>query len=549
MSQALYRKWRPARFDEIIGQEHITRTLKNSVLADRVGHAYLFCGPRGTGKTTTARLLAKAVNCTHEDPSERPCNECRHCQSIASGRFLDLIEIDAASNTGVDDIRDLRDKINFSPSEGRFKVYIIDEVHMLSTAAFNALLKTLEEPPPHAKFVLATTEEHKVPMTIKSRCQQFNFRLLSTQEILTRLNSLIDREGLQAEAEALALVAQHGAGSLRDAESLLDQLVGGPQDIISLERTQMILGTASSQNISDLVAAIGRADGPEGLRIIHEALATGADTRQFCRQMVSYLRDLLLVQTAGTAVSLNLPEDQILVLQKQAQTMSRLTLIEATRHFNEAAVSSANSWQPQLPLEMAFIESLPAEPQPAPAPMAVQPTPVTQPTPVQATPAAVAVEQVAVPEESRNTAVASPSPSPTPPAATPSPAPSSSGPTLEDIKGKIWRTFTARAGQENRNIKAWLSMAQPLAIEDGHTLVIGFDLPFLRDKLESERHTAEKALQDAMGHPMQIKCVLKGEYQVSAAASYSQSAMSKKNFRDELETFAKDYGGVVSESD
>ncbi len=545
MSQALYRKWRPARFDEIIGQEHITSTLKNSVLADRVGHAYLFCGPRGTGKTTTARLLAKAVNCTHEDPSERPCDECRPCQAIASGRFLDLIEIDAASNTGVDDIRDLRDKINFSPSEGRFKVYIIDEVHMLSTAAFNALLKTLEEPPPHAKFVLATTEEHKVPMTIKSRCQQFNFRLLSTQEILTRLNSLIDREGLQAEAEALALVAQHGAGSLRDAESLLDQLVGGPQDVISLERTQMILGTASSQNISDLVAAIGRADGPEGLRIIHEALATGADTRQFCRQMVSYLRDLLLIQTAGTAVSLNLPEDQILVLQKQAQTMSRLTLIEATRHFNDAAVSSANSWQPQLPLEMAFIESLPAEPQPAPAPVAVQPTPVASSAPVQASPPAVAVEQVAVPQESQNTAVAPPSPSP-PPTATPSPP--STGLSLEEIKGKIWRTFTARAGQENRNIKAWLSMAQPLAIEGGHTLVIGFDLPFLRDKLESERHLAEKALQDVAGHRMQIKCVLKDEYQVSTA-SYSQPDTSKKNFRDELETFAKEYGGVVSESD
>ena len=186
MSQALYRKWRPARFDQVIGQEHITRTLQNSVAADRVGHAYLFCGPRGTGKTTSARLLAKAVNCLHDNLAERPCDQCSSCLALNNGRFLDLIEIDAASNTGVDDIRDLRDKINFSPNLARFKVYIIDEVHMLSTAAFNALLKTLEEPPGHAMFILATTEEHKVPLTIKSRCQQFNFRLLTIAEISAR---------------------------------------------------------------------------------------------------------------------------------------------------------------------------------------------------------------------------------------------------------------------------------------------------------------------------------------------------------------------------
>lgn len=188
MSLSLSRKWRPARFADVVGQEHVTQTLQNALIGNRIGHAYLFCGPRGTGKTTTARLLAKAVNCLHEDVAQRPDNTCHICLSISEGRFLDLIEIDAASNTGVDDIRDLREKVNFSPSEGQYKVYIIDEVHMLSTAAFNALLKTLEEPPPHVIFVLATTEEHKVPITIKSRCQQFNFRLLSIPEIIGRYN-------------------------------------------------------------------------------------------------------------------------------------------------------------------------------------------------------------------------------------------------------------------------------------------------------------------------------------------------------------------------
>ncbi|MDX1663450.1 MAG: DNA polymerase III subunit gamma/tau, partial [Candidatus Promineifilaceae bacterium] len=364
MSQALYRKWRPARFDDVVGQEHVTRTLRNAVAAGRVGHAYLFCGPRGTGKTTTARLLAKAVNCLHEDESERPCNSCANCRAIREGRFLDLIEIDAASNTGVDDIRDLRDKINFSPSEGRFKVYIIDEVHMLSTAAFNALLKTLEEPPAHAKFVLATTEEHKVPMTIKSRCQQFNFRLLSLQEIAGRLQWMAGQESLELEPDALNLIARQGAGSIRDAESLLDQLVTAPGDQITLARAQMVLGTASSEAVAALTDALLSGDGPGGLAIIHEALTTGADARQFARQMVDHLRQVLLIQAAGDNVAVNATAEEQEVMQHQARRASREQLIEAVRAFNDAALSSSSSWQPQLPLELAFIEQLPEQPMP-----------------------------------------------------------------------------------------------------------------------------------------------------------------------------------------
>jgi DNA polymerase III subunit gamma/tau len=360
MSQALYRKWRPARFDDVVGQEHITHTLRQAGVAGRIGHAYLFCGPRGTGKTTTARLLAKAVNCLHEDVAERPCNACHACKSIGDGRYLDLIEIDAASNTGVDDIRDLREKINFAPSEGRYKVYIIDETHMLSTAAFNALLKTLEEPPPHAIFVLATTEEHKVPLTIKSRCQQFNFRLLTTPEIVGRLEWLVEREGLTVEPEALATIAQHGAGSLRDAESLLDQLVAAPGDTITLERAQKVLGTASSAAVKSLAAAWLEGDGAAGLQIIHEALATGTNPQQFCRQMVAYLRQLLLLQTAGPELALDVSTEEKTAMLQQAQRARREALIEAVKRFNEAALTSAISWQPQLPLELAFIQLLPA---------------------------------------------------------------------------------------------------------------------------------------------------------------------------------------------
>src|SRR5512145_2036146 len=246
MTQALYRKYRPKEWAEVMGQDHIVTTLKNAIAADRVGHAYLFAGSRGTGKTTLARLLAKAVNCTNPDPTKRPCNECEHCKAVNDNRFMDLIEIDAASNTSVDDVRDLRDKINFSPSQGKYKIYIIDEVHMLSTAAFNALLKTLEEPPPHAIFVLATTEIHKIPATVLSRCQRHEFRRVPVNEIVAQLSKLAAGEDMQVDPEVLALVARQSTGSLRDAISLLDQLSAAGATV-TVDKAHVVLGTAAGQ--------------------------------------------------------------------------------------------------------------------------------------------------------------------------------------------------------------------------------------------------------------------------------------------------------------
>ncbi|MDL1926482.1 DNA polymerase III subunit gamma/tau, partial [Anaerolineae bacterium AMX1] len=243
MSQALYRKYRPQGWAEVVGQQHIVQTLRNAI----------FAGPRGTGKTTLARLLAKAVNCLNDDKTQRPCNECDYCRAVNENRFLDLIEIDAASNTSVDDVRDLRDKINFAPTQGKFKIYIIDEVHMLSTAAFNALLKTLEEPPPHAIFVLATTEIHKIPATVLSRCQRHEFRRVPVDEIVGQLKAIAAAEKIQADGDALTLIARQSAGGMRDAISLLDQL-SSTGERITLDLAQTVLGTATSQTVLDLVA-------------------------------------------------------------------------------------------------------------------------------------------------------------------------------------------------------------------------------------------------------------------------------------------------------
>src|SRR5262245_5018816 len=281
--QALYLKWRPLSFEEVVGQQHVTYTLRNALTQERIAHAYLFTGPRGTGKTTMARVLAKAVNCLAEDAASRPCNQCQHCTAVNESRFLDLIEIDAASHTSVDDVRDLRDRIAFAPNEGRYKVYIVDEVHRFSGAAFDALLKTLEEPPAHAIFVLATTEVHKVPQTILSRCQRFDFRRISVQEIVTRLADMAQAEGLDVEAPVYDLVARQATGSLRDAISLFDQLIAQPGETLTLDLAQAILGTAGIQAVQDLTTLLADGDTAGALMLINGQLDSGADPRQLAR--------------------------------------------------------------------------------------------------------------------------------------------------------------------------------------------------------------------------------------------------------------------------
>jgi DNA polymerase-3 subunit gamma/tau len=488
MAQALYLKWRPHLWDEVVGQPHIVQTLRNAVAAQRVAHAYLFAGPRGTGKTTTARLLAKAVNCLEKDLASRPCDQCAHCQAVNQGRFLDLIEIDAASNTSVDDVRSLREKINFTPNQGRFKVYIIDEVHMLSTAAFNALLKTLEEPPPHAIFVLATTEIHKIPATVLSRCQRHEFRRISVNEMVAQLKAIAASENLQVDDQALTLLARQATGALRDAISLLDQLAstGGP---ITLEFAQSVLGTATSQMVLHIVDAIQSGQSADGLDYIHKTLDAGSDPRQFARQIVDYLRGLLLVRM-GSPEQVDATAEIKAQMARHAQAFDIPALLRLVRLFNQAANDARLSWQPSLPLEMAFIESIEpgsqgeVEPvKPAPKSKAAPPS---RPAPAKAggAPAAEPPVENAAGE-----------------------APDESGLTLK-LVSESWRQVLALIRRSNTTTEALLRSGRLLGVKNGK-VYLGFS-EVLKSKMEKPENLelVRAALKQVFEMDVPVQCVV-----------------------------------------
>ena len=373
-STSLYRKYRSPSFDELVGQEPVVRTLKNAISSGRISHAYLFTGPRGVGKTSAARLLAKAANCLSEE-GEKPCNECENCIAVGRDIATDLIEIDAASNTGVDNIREVIERANFAPSIWNTKFYIIDEVHMLSVSAFNALLKTLEEPPPHTSFILATTEVHKVPATVASRCQRFDFRRIPLSAMLARLQYVCEQERIEAETSALELLARQATGSLRDALSLLDQLRVYSDEGITLRAVQDMLGASGSEEVAQFVDTLTAGDLATGLRQINRILDEGLDLRQFNRQLVEHLRGLMLVKTgaansSGDGALLDATEEMKTRIMSQAKGVEIDTLLRWVHLFADVDASLRSTSYRQLPLEMALVqatlkpEQSPAQPEP-----------------------------------------------------------------------------------------------------------------------------------------------------------------------------------------
>ncbi|MCC8052213.1 MAG: DNA polymerase III subunit gamma/tau [Clostridiales bacterium] len=354
---ALYRKFRPATFDEVKGQEHIVKTLRNQIRADRMGHAYLFCGTRGTGKTSVAKIFAKAVNCEHPVDGN-PCGECASCRAIAAGTAMNVIEIDAASNNGVDDVRQIREEVSYSPTEGRFKVYIIDEVHMLSNAAFNALLKTLEEPPSYVIFILATTEAQKIPITILSRCQRYDFRRISQETILARLQELMAEEQVDAEEKALRYVARKGDGSLRDSLSLLDQCIAFYMgETLTYDRVLEVLGAVDTDVYSDLLRKILRGDLAGAIRTLEQLIMQGSDLTQFVNDFTWYMRNLMLMKASDDMEEvLDVSAENLAQLREESAMIRSDTLMRYIRIFSELANSLRNSTNKRVQVEMALIK-------------------------------------------------------------------------------------------------------------------------------------------------------------------------------------------------
>ncbi|MCL2678921.1 MAG: DNA polymerase III subunit gamma/tau [Dehalococcoidia bacterium] len=518
MAQVFYRKWRPQSLAEVIGQEHVTRTLLNALAGGSVSHAYLFCGPRGTGKTSTGRILSKAVNCTNPETGGRgePCNQCDMCLAVTDGRALDVIEIDAASHTGVDSVRELIERVGYAPAQAGYKVYIIDEVHMLSTAASNALLKTLEEPPQNVIFILATTETHKVLSTIVSRCQRFDFRRLSQKDIEETLARIAVGEKIEIAPEALRLIGRSSRGGMRDAENMLEQAYTCYGRQITLEQVQEMLGMAGSERARELVKHIAAKNVGDGLKSIGKAAEDGIDVRMLTREVVVYLRELLLLKS-GVDHDTGLTAEERAELKKLTEGVTLEQILRAVKLFGQldGHVESDST----LPLEMALVDSIlePVIEQPAAkagaglgkdARLATAPSAPSEPK-VAAVPAGYTA--------SRSVASAPVHPStPRPPVEPPKEpvrisALEGAGTPLEQLQNS-WTLIALQVPDVVRRSPAVAILrsagVKPIGI-DGDTVVLSFKFAYHREKLEEleNRKVVTSLISAFLGKPCQIRCI------------------------------------------
>ena len=531
---ALYRKWRPTTFRGLVGQEHIAHTLSNAITSGRIGHAYLFSGPRGTGKTSTAKIFAKALNCEH-GPTPAPCNECRNCQKINDGSSMDVFEIDAASNRGIDEIRDLRETVKFAPVDGRYKVYIIDEVHMLTSEAFNALLKTLEEPPGQVVFILATTEIHKVPATIQSRCQRYDFRRITVNDIEQRLAYIVKETGAKAEDEALALIAVQADGGMRDALSILDQCIAlSGEKGVTADLVRQILGLVGQSWMVKLASAIASADTASVLSVIDELVTLGKDLKQVVSELLLHFRSIMLYQAAGTTENMGMSNEAEDVLREQAHLFSRRRLMQMMRRLHDAMAELRWSPQPRITVEAAFLslcsgndvqvsdrladedgeQSAAASPAATidDARIAQLEAKIAQLTALLANGAApvpVSTTQKQEPVTAKSEDV----PASHPAAAEQSAIPLSSALPVTADGVDIWKKLLDALKTKNMVVFSCVKMGEFRGMDDGRFLVSFKNSRFLKERTEKAdyRKTIEDILAELAGKPLRLICTLDDE--------------------------------------
>jgi DNA polymerase-3 subunit gamma/tau len=532
---ALYRRYRSQTFAEVVGQEHVTRTLKNAIANGQVAHAYLLAGARGIGKTSIARIIAKAVNCPKAKDGD-PCDACETCVAIRDGRYLDLIEIDAASNRGIDEMRDLREKVRFAPAMGQYKVYVIDEAHQLTNEAFNALLKTLEEPPPHVIFVLATTESQRIPATIVSRTQRFDLRRIPHQKIVQQLAAIAKSEQWQVEPAALEAISRHAQGSLRDAESILDQVATFAEGKVRVADVDELLGATDWEETSALFDAIAANDAAKAVGLVRALVDDGRDLRLFVRRAMDHMRALVLVRASDTLPE-TATESIASVLRRQAPLFSLDRLAKIAHRLIETEQQLRTGEGTPLPLELALLDlttSTGAPSAPAPKQPAPQSAPAPQPRSASAKPAPSAEpasrSQAVVDLAERRAQQANPVAS----SVTAGPVGAASpGVTLQRVRS-AWDQLLDRAQERSIAKAAQLVKAEPVAIEGG-TIVLAFSDEFARQMWDRQRPELERDLGELVGTAMRVRCVK----QPAAAATNTQPATEDPMLRAALETFRR----------
>lgn len=512
MYTALYRKWRPQKFEDLCGQDQIAITLKNELSSNRLSHAYLFCGTRGTGKTSTAKLLAKAVNCK-SPVDHNPCNECESCKSINEGNSIDVYEIDAASNRGIDDIRNLREAIKFTPTLGKYKVYIIDEVHMLTNEAFNALLKTLEEPPVYVLFILATTEPHKLPATILSRCQRFDFKRISVEDIAKRLRLVCREEGLNAEEDALRLIARNSDGAMRDALSILDQCSVYGDGTITHDSVLKVMGIVNDEYLFKIAECILREDASGAITIIDEISSGGKDINQFIRDLMLHYRNLLMTKVVSRSEDvIDMSREGILQLKKLSESYDKNNIIRCIDILAELENEAKWSGNPRILLEIAVIRMCRLRSDDSLEGILSRLSKLEELI-------SKGKFTVAAPE-SKQTSSSGDGKNNIEKKEKPAAAKTKSSANAVQGGGEIlqkWQGFIQELKSRGKiKLRTYLAMAKPLKAEGG-TLVLAYEKEdqFSKEALETpaNKSDVEAAALAYFGVPLRIKCIINGEVQ------------------------------------